>query len=136
MDRISFILYPIPHPTSPGLSAYHCFWGPTIRVSRSTNMRRYVVRKKKTRSIARRFNCTLQVYFKPRGIQGGLSSASSWLLEALLLSFSTDPDRRFTSIRLMLSKAHYISCFIGLKKHKKYSESYDAYTKRIEESYM
>ncbi|KAG2069015.1 Zn-dependent exopeptidase [Suillus decipiens] len=35
----------------------------------------------------------------------------------------------------LLSKAHYISCFVGFKKDEEYSESYDSYTKRIEETH-
>lgn len=39
-------------------------------------------------------------------------------------------------IFFLLSKAHYISCFVAFKKDEKYSESYDSYIKRIEEGYL
>ncbi|KAG1736384.1 Zn-dependent exopeptidase [Suillus occidentalis] len=42
----------------------------------------------------------------------------------------------FALIFFLLYKAHYISCFVGLKKDRKYSESYDSYIKRIEEGYL
>lgn len=42
----------------------------------------------------------------------------------------------FALIFLLLYKAHSISCFVGLKEDRKYSESYDSYIKRIEEGYL
>jgi hypothetical protein len=42
----------------------------------------------------------------------------------------------FALIFSLLYKAHSISCFVGSKKGKKYSESYDSYIKRIEEGYL